>query len=254
MLKVGLQLYTVRDELELDFKGTLAKVAELGYQGVEFHNFYGHSPEEVRAILDEFSLEIVGTHVQYNSLLEDLDGVIAYHKAIGNRNLIVPYLSEEQRQWDNVFASMNEIGEKCAAQDMVLMYHNHDFEFTEQVEGQPALYAMYDTVTASHLQVELDSCWAHAAGYPPTEVIAKYAGRLPLVHWKDMRRSEGQVLTVEFGQGEIDLGAVATASDQAGAEWLVVEQDVCQNPPLQSIESSMNWIRKYAANGGLVHV
>ncbi|SEL84901.1 hypothetical protein SAMN05518856_12065 [Paenibacillus sp. OK003] len=134
------------------------------------------------------------------------------------------------------------------------MYHNHDFEFTEQVEGQQALYAMDDNVNAFHLQMELDSCWAHAAGSPPTEVIAKYAGRLPLVHWKDMCRSEGQVLTVEFGQGEVDLGAVAKASDQAGAEWLVVEQDVCQNHPLQSIESSMNWIRKYAANGGLVHV
>lgn len=96
------------------------------------------------------------------------------------------------------------------------MYHNHDFEFTEQVEGQQALYAMDDNVNAFHLQMELDSCWAHAAGSPPTEVIAKYAGRLPLVHWKDMCRSEGQVLTVEFGQGEVDLGAVAKASDQAG--------------------------------------
>ncbi|MDQ0168930.1 sugar phosphate isomerase/epimerase family protein [Paenibacillus tundrae] len=254
MLKIGLQLYTVRDELERDFKGTLAKIAELGYQGVEFHHFYGHSAEEVRALVNELGLEIVGTHVQYNSLKEDLDAVIAYHKELGNRNLIVPYLSEEQRQWDDVFASLNTIGEKIAAENLVLFYHNHDFELTAQVDGRPALYAMYETVPASYLQVELDSCWAHAAGYPPTEVIAKYAGRLPLVHWKDMSRSEGRVLTVEFGQGEVDLEAVAVASEQAGAEWLVVEQDECQNPSLLSIENSMNWIRQYAANGGPIHV
>jgi sugar phosphate isomerase/epimerase len=76
-----------------------------------------------------------------------------------------------------------------------------------------------------------------------------------VVHWKDVRRQEdGSPLTVELGEGEVDLKAVAEAADKAGAEWIVVEQDFCQNPPLEAIAKSMEWIKNYAKNGGPVHV
>lgn len=254
MLKLGLQLYTVRDLLEQDFKGTLAKVAELGYQGVEFHHFYGHSAEEVKAMLDELRLEVLGTHVQYDSLVNDLDEVIAYHKAIGNPNIVVPYLSEEQRSdWNEIFTNLKEIAHKLKQQDMVLLYHNHDFELTEKIGEKTVLGTLYDTLP--EIVAELDTCWIHFAGYNPEEYIAAYKDRLPIIHWKDVvRKEDGSPLTVELGKGEVDVAAVGDAAAKSGVEWIVVEQDTCTNPPLESIETSLQWIKQYVKNGGKVHV
>lgn len=116
MLKLGLQLYTVREEMEKDFEGTLKKVAELGYQGVEFHTFFGRSSAEVKKLLDENGLVAIGTHTPYDRMQNALDEEIAYNKEIGSSSLIVPYLGEEQRKWDEVFDNLKRIGEKCAAQ------------------------------------------------------------------------------------------------------------------------------------------
>jgi sugar phosphate isomerase/epimerase len=255
MLNLGLQLYTVREQTEQDFEGTLKKVAELGYKGVEFHDFFGRSSAEVKKLLDENGLVAIGTHTQYASMLEDLDSIITYNKEIGNKYIIVPYLSEEQRKWDEVFANLKVLGEKCKEQDMVLLYHNHDFEFTESYNGKTVFDAMYEEVPATLLEVEMDTCWVHFAGFDAVEYIHKYAGRLPLVHWKDVKRqADGSALTVEFGHGEVNLAAIAEAADQIGAEWIVVEQDTCQNPPLESITTSMAWVKNYAKNGGPINV
>ena len=255
MLKLGLQLYTVREQMEQDFEGTLKKVAELGYQGVEFHTFFGRSGEEVKRILDENGLVALGTHTQYLSMLDSLDKEIAINKAIGNPNLIVPFLAEDLRKWDDIFANLKVLGEKCNAAGMKLLYHNHEFEFTEAYGDGTVFDAMYQQVPASLLQVELDSCWAHYAGYDPVKYIEKYAGRLPIVHLKDMKRlPDGTAQTVELGAGEVNLKAIVQAADQAGVEWIVVEQDYCENPPLESIATSMEWIKNYVKNGGPVHV
>ncbi|MHA0857335.1 sugar phosphate isomerase/epimerase family protein [Paenibacillus sp. CMAA1364] len=255
MLQVGLQLYTIRDQMETDFEGTLKKVAELGYKGVEFHAFFGRSSSEVKRLLDENGLEVIGTHLPYEDLLGDIQSIITYNQEIGNKNLIIPHLTEEQRKWDEVFDNLTRIGEKCKEQGMVLLYHNHDFEFKESYGNQTAFDAMYEAVPASLLQVEMDTCWVHFAGYDAVEYIHKYKGRLPLVHWKDVvRQEDGTALTVEFGHGEVDLVAIAEAANQVGVEWLIVEQDVCVNPSMESIATSMNWIRNYKNNGGPIHV
>lgn len=113
MLKLGLQLYTLREELEQDFEGTLRKVAELGYSGVEFFNYFGRSAEEVKALLEETGLVALGAHRPYDAMLNDTEEEIRYNLAIGNRNLIIPYLTEEQRNWPEVAANLRIIGEKC---------------------------------------------------------------------------------------------------------------------------------------------
>ncbi|AOZ91498.1 sugar phosphate isomerase/epimerase family protein [Paenibacillus crassostreae] len=255
MLQLGLQLYTVRDQMEQDFEGTLKKVAELGYKGVEFHDFFGRSSSEVKKLLDENGLIAIGTHTQYVDMLANLDAIITYNKEIGNKYIIVPYLSEEQRKWDEVFANLKVLGEKCKEQDMVLLYHNHDFEFTESYGDKTVFDAMYEEVPASQLEVEMDTCWVHFAGFDPVEYVHNYAGRLPIVHWKDVKRQvDGSALTVELGHGEVDLAAIAEAADQVGAEWIVVEQDICQNPPLESIATSMAWVKKFVQNGGPINV
>lgn len=255
MVKVGLQLYTVRDNLEKDFEGTIAKVAALGYQGVEFAGFYGRTASQINELLKKHNLEVVGSHTQYTELLQDAQSLIDYNKEIGNRYIIVPFLSEEHRSnWPEVFTNLRKLGELCNQNDVVLLYHNHEFEFTEKLGEHTVFDAMYTEVPASLLQVELDSCWVQYGGYDPIEYIQKYAGRLPIVHWKDFKRTDKGAQTVELGEGEVPVAAIADATEKAGAEWLVVEQDSCLQPPLQSIEQSMNWVKSYGAKGGKVSV
>lgn len=255
MAKIGLQLFTVREQLAQDFEGTLRQVAALGYQGVEFHTFVGRSAEEVKALLDELGLEIVGTHIGYSRLLDHLDEEIAYHKAIGNKYLIVPYLTEEQRQWKDVFDNLVAIGTAVQKAGLMLGYHNHDFELTEQIDGKPVFDVLFESVPAHLLKVEMDTCWVHYGGYDPVEYIKRYTGHLPLIHLKDMSRDEdGKAVTVELGKGEVHLRAIIDAAVEANVEWIIVEQDYCTNPPLQSIETSIQWIHEYASQGGQMNV
>ncbi|WP_442602934.1 sugar phosphate isomerase/epimerase family protein [Paenibacillus sp. KN14-4R] len=253
--KIGLQLYTVRDAAEQDFEGTLREVARLGYQGVEFAGYGGLSADQLKTLLDELKLEVVGTHVSYERMLEELDDEIAYNQTLGNRYLIVPYMVGEKRSdadaWKIIYTNLQEIGAKCAEQGMVLCYHNHDFELLADVDGALALDAMFAAVPASDLQVELDTCWVYVAGQDPVAYMKKYEGRLPLVHFKDMRRLEnGDVQTVELGLGEVPLQPIANTAEQIGVKWLVVEQDECQKPSLESIANSMQWIREHLNIGG----
>lgn len=255
MLKIGLQLYTLREELELDFEGTLRKVAEQGYRGVEFYHFFGRSAAEVKQLLDETGLVALGAHRPYDVMLNDTAQEISYNLEIGNRNLIVPYLTEEQRDWDRVAANLRIIGEKCSAEGAVLSYHNHDFEFTEHFGGRTAFDGIFEEVPAELLQVEMDTCWVHYGGYDPVAYIQKYAGRLPIIHLKDMKkREDGSAETVVLGEGEINLAAILEAANEAGTEWAVVEQDYCSRAALDSIADSMKWIKAYANQGGNVHV
>ncbi len=256
MTQIGLQLYTVRDHLEQDFEGTLRKVAELGYKGVEFAGFYGRSVEQVQAILQETGLTAIGAHTAYTRLKEEMDEELAFNKAIGSRYIIVPFLEEADRnRWSEIIEDLKKFGERCKKEDLVLCYHNHDFELTLQHDGKPALDAIYEQVPASLLQVELDSCWVSFAGYNPLEYIATYQGRLPLVHWKDLtKKSDGSPDTVELGRGEIAITEIGDAAIAAGVEWLIVEQDHCAGDSLESIKTSMEWVRAYVEKGGQLHV
>lgn len=256
MVKVGLQLYTVREAMERDFEGTLRKVADLGYQGVEFAGFYGRTPDQVKAILEETGLVALGAHTSYGRLLHDLDEEIAFNKAIGNRYLIFPYLEEKDRgRWEEVIEDMKRIGQKCVDAGMVLFYHNHEFELTEELDGQPVLDAIFAKIPPELLQMELDSCWVSYAGFDPLEYISRYSGRLPLLHLKDMViKTDGTADTVELGQGEVAIKEVADAAISAGVEWLVVEQDHCAGNALESIKTSMDWVRDYGNQGGRINV
>ncbi|GAA3401895.1 sugar phosphate isomerase/epimerase [Paenibacillus hodogayensis] len=249
--KVGIQLYTLREETSKDFVGALRKVAEAGFAGVEFAGYGGLEAGELKKLLDELGLKAIGSHVGIKRLEEALDEEIAFNKTIGSSYIVCPGLGKEYRDseeaWRRTFGLLEDIGRKCAEQGIPFGYHNHAFELEENVGDQTALAALFDTVPAGTLKVELDSAWVYAAGHDPIATIGKYAGRIPLVHFKDLRRTEeGKWLTVELGTGSVDLKAIANAADEAGAEWLIYEQDLTQNPPFEAMANSIGWIK---ANG-----
>ncbi len=249
-LPIAVQLYSVRDMLEKDFRGTLEQVKALGYEGVEFAGLYGHAPEEIRAMLAEIGLTAVSAHVPIDALTGDMAKTVAEYKTIGCKYIAVPWLDENRRPghpgYPKTVEDIRAIGAETKRQGMTLLYHNHDFEFVK-VDGAYALDLLYAGIPADLLQTEIDTCWVNVAGENPAAYIRKYAGRAPVVHLKDFvmpgkkparmyeligvdDSAEAKADEVfEFrpvGHGCQDFPAILAAAQDAGAAWVVVEQDM----------------------------
>lgn len=243
---IALQLYSVRDDLAADFRGTLEKVKALGYDGVEFAGLFGHSADEVKAMLDELSLTPVSAHVPFVDMMANPD-ILADYAKIGCEFVVIPYLTEEyrpgQEKFNEVIAGAKLLGEKANTLGMKLCYHNHDFEFVK-LGGEYALDVLYSEVPASLLQTQIDTCWVNVGGEDPAAYVRKYAGRAEIVHLKDFagQKSEKMYALIgiddgkdsadtgafEFrpvGYGKQDFPAILAAAEDAGAKWVVVEQD-----------------------------
>jgi sugar phosphate isomerase/epimerase len=246
--KVGLQMYTLRDVLAEDFLGTLRQVAELGYEGVEFAGYGGMTAADLRAELDKLGLVSLGSHVGLEQMLEAPEEQIEFNLALGSKYLTVPWIGEERYKDEaavlETAKALEAIGRKCAERGLIFCYHNHSFELERTFGGQTMLDIIFGNASPDALAVELDACWVHNAGADPVAYIKKYSGRIPLVHFKDLKREGDHPATVELGKGEVDLLGIAKAASEAGTEWLIVEQDQCQNPPLVSIANSIEWMRQ----------
>lgn len=266
-LPVALQLYTVRDEMEADFAGTLRLVKDMGYVGVEFAGLFGKSAEEVKALCDEIGLTPISAHVPLDDMVADPSILEAYAQ-IGCKYVAVPYLGEERRPgtdgWEKTIADITFVCEKAKSLGMQMLYHNHDFEFVK-LDGKYALDILYDTVPADLLKTELDTCWVNVGGEDPAAYIIKYSGRAPVVHLKDfIQRSKGgklyELIGIEddgataqeeaftfmpVGYGMQDMPGILAASEKAGAEWVVVEQDrpAKGDAPLPSAKKSIDYLR-----------
>jgi len=249
--KLGIQLYTLRNETIEDFPGTLRKVAEQGFEGVEFSHlgFLGMQPEELKPLLDELGLKAIGAHIgSIDKVRDHIDEEIANIKAVGGRylatSLFDPTLRHNEYTYKQNFRIIAEAAKRCREQGIAFCFHNHEFELTEHVGGKPALDALMDYALETGLQVELDACWLYYGGKDPLAYIRKYKDSLPLLHYKDMRwADDGKADTVELGRGVMDLKAIAAEVNDSKVEWLIYEQDHCRIPPLASMSESMAWLK-----------
>ena len=161
-LPVAVQVYSVRDDAERDFKGTMQKIKDMGYDGVELAGLYGMKPAEVKAILEEVGLVPLSAHVPFQELEADIEGTVAQYKEIGMQYIAIPYLMEEDRPGTEKFLknieTFKKIGEACKKVGITLLYHNHDFEFVKMPNGPYALDYIYTEIPADLLQTELDIC------------------------------------------------------------------------------------------------
>ncbi len=262
-LPIAVQVYSVRDEATNDLRGTLTKIKEMGYDGVEFAGLYGYAPADVRALCDELGLVPISAHVPLAELKADPKGTIAAYVTIGCRYIAVPYLPEDLRPgtdaWPDTVEDIKRIAAEAKAQGITLLYHNHDFEFVK-LDGEYALDLLYAAIP--DLETELDTCWVKVAGEDPAAYIRKYAGRAPIVHLKDfvgqktesmyeligINKKAEQTTAFDFrpvGSGVQNFPEILDAARDAGSEWVVVEQDRASmgKTPLESIEMSINYLR-----------
>ncbi|MDI9519673.1 MAG: sugar phosphate isomerase/epimerase [Bacillota bacterium] len=266
-LPIAYQLYCVRNEMARDVVGTLKKVKELGFDGVEFAGFYDYSAQDMKALLKDIGLEPVSSHVPLQAILADMDKVIAYHKELGTPYIAVPYLAEEDRPGMPGFAKVLNLifrfGQKCRDAGIQLLYHNHDFEFAK-VSGLYGLDFIFQAIPEDLLKTEIDTCWVKYAGVDPITYLASYKGRAPVVHIKDFvsdnsGRTPYALIGLNedeeidrsgfsyrpFGHGSQEPEALVEAAIEAGAVWLVLEQDdPYGESPFEDARMSMETFRR----------
>jgi len=246
-IPVALQMYTVRDDQARDFAGTFEKVAAIGYEGAELAGTGGLTATELRNLLDGLGLRIAGGHVGLPQLETELNQALDYYSELGSDYITCPWLPEERRKsaedYRRLAATLTEVGAKTKERGIQLCYHNHAFEFTK-FDGENALDILFSASDPNLVKSELDTYWVEYGGESAVAYLTKYAGRVPLVHLKDMTPGENRTFA-ELGEGTIDWDAVLSACESASAQtaWYIVEQDTCQRPPLESARISFDYLR-----------
>ncbi len=239
----GLALYTVRDAMMKDARATLEKVAQAGYVNVEsagYNNgkFYNLSPADFKALLDEMKLTPISTH-QGSVTFANVDQQIADLKTAGFKYFVIPVPPMGTFMYDPVKKSMgmkggakalaetlNILGAKCKAAGLELLYHNHDFEFSKDADGNVILDYLLEHCDASTVNFQMDLYWVTKAGQDPVEYFKRYPGRFKIWHVKDM---DDQGRFAPVGNGHIDFKRILANKKLAGMQYYYVEQDACFN-------------------------
>jgi len=229
--KIGIQLYTVRDQMKADFEGTLARVAEIGYKEVEFAGYFNHSPADVKAILDRHGLSTPSTHIPFESD-DQWKAALDAAKTIGHEYIVMPWIPAERRKtlddWKTFAQVFNHAGQAARDAGIQFAYHNHDFEFPK-MEGQVPYDVLLQNTDPKLVQLEIDLYWITKAGQDPLAYFARWPGRVPLVHVKDSAGPPEHKM-VDVGQGKIDWKRIFAKRDQAGIKHAFVEHDQPPQP------------------------
>jgi sugar phosphate isomerase/epimerase len=272
-LSIGLQVFSIRNELAKDFWGTLEKVAEIGYKNIEFANHsattnfgvgFNINADTLKKRMETLGLKAVSAHIHPMSL-EIMDGVIDFHQAIGNDSIVcgVGYWKNKDEVLE--FSSyLNKIGEKCRKRGMEFYFHNHFMEF-QKFEGQYVMDIILENTEKELVKIEFDTYWALRGGVNPVEYLRKLGDRCDLIHQKDltqkavpanifeiigedceidrlkMREFSKVDYFTEIGEGTMDIKSIIEEARRIGvAKYIILEQDHSAMNELDSIKVSFD--------------
>jgi sugar phosphate isomerase/epimerase len=241
---IGLQLYTIRDAMGTDPRGSLKKVSDSGYRYVEpagyaDGKFYGIDPEEFRKIVNDLGMEVISSHTQVEAqgiTLDNAKKMAEDHARLGVKYCVQPWVVEEARTTVSSFRKMvsdwNMVGEIMKDHGIKFGYHDHNFEFAP-LEGIIPYYDIFmKELDKDLVTMELDLFWVTKAGQDPVEIIKKYPGRFEIFHMKDMYTKQDPFFTTvgvndfaPVGAGLIDFKRILAEKETAGMKYMIVEQD-----------------------------
>jgi sugar phosphate isomerase/epimerase len=235
--RVGLMLYSVRDECARDFEGTLRAVAELGYEGVELFDLHGHDPRRVRGWLDECGLAVAARHASLDAIETQLPALAAEGRMLGTARLVLAWIEPpaSAADADEMAGRLGRAAHEARALGVELGFHNHDREVGPLDDGR----SFVDRLLELPIFLELDLGWAWWGGVDPVELLERTRGRVPLVHVKDFS-VRGELSFCPVGDGNVGYERVAPAAVAAGVEWLLVEQDEAEGPALEAARRSLS--------------
>lgn len=252
---VGVQLYTLRNEIGKDPKGTLARVAQLGYKQVETFGYgnrkwFNLSPAELSAVLKQHGLSSPSGHTYPGSFFlkggweDEWKKAVEDSRALGQEFITIPWLEEAYRKdpdnYKKIAEGLNRAGAMAENGGLKLAYHNHDFEFAA-LDGQSGFDILSKNTDARLVQFELDLYWAVKAGHDPVKLFEAHPGRFCMWHVKDMDNTDKKFFT-EVGNGVIDFKRIFKHAKLSGMKYFFVEQDQCPGSPFDSIEKSIGYL------------
>lgn len=238
---IGVQLYSVRGLLDRDVEGTLAALAEIGYREVEFAGLHGKSAKEVRAMLDRHGLVSPSSHIALEDLTGSWPRVLDEIGTLGNRFVVCAWIDDKYRTVDGytrVAGMFDTVGAAARKAGIQFAYHNHAYEFAP-VDGRLPYDILLANADRDLVRMELDLYWITKGGGDPLAYFARFPGRFPLVHVKDMAKGGAMA---DVGQGIIDWKAIFAHAEQAGIAHYFVEHDDPPSP-LQDMKASYTYLR-----------
>lgn len=243
-IPVALTMYTLREEAARDYMGASRQALEMGYAGLQTH-YRACDPTQLRELAGDFGARVCGMHVSIDPLRSEPDAVAEFALELGCRDVTCPYLPEEFRGEEGfrrAAEALTDAGQDLRRHGIRLTYHNHSFEF-QPCGASDGFEVLFGAVDPKLVLAELDVYWLRHGGKDPVEYIRRFAGRLPLLHIKDMEPGEERFFA-EIGEGILDWPAIFAAAEDAGVEWAIVEQDACRRPPLESARLSLENLKK----------
>jgi len=243
-IPIGLQLYSVRDGCKKDFEKTMAAVAKMGYQGVEFAGYYDRSAKQIRALLKANGLQCCGTHTGLDTLLgEAFPKTVEFNRTIQNPYLIVPWLPEERVKskaaWLRTAALFNELAERLKPSGLRLGYHSHAYDF-KSTEGETP-WNLFAGNTGRDIILQIDTGNALSTGSDPVPFLKQHPGRTVTVHLKEYSATRPDAI---IGEGDIRWRDVfGVCESTGGTEWYIVEDEVTALT-LQRVKQDLDALRK----------
>ena len=241
---IGVQLYTVRSQMKASVEKTLAEVAAIGYQEVEFAGYFNRPPRAIRELLKRNGLQAPAAHIGIDLLRGPWNRTLDDSSEMGHKYLVVAWLDAKDRE--NVAAIkktadlFNKAAEDAKRYKIRLAYHNHEFEFKE-VEGRRMYDLLLEHTDPKLVQMEMDLYWIIKGGGDPAAYFARWPERFPMVHVKDSGPPPDRAMT-EVGSGVIDWGEIFAQRKQAGIKHFFVEHDEPKDP-MQSVATSYRYLR-----------
>ena len=255
MTNYGLQMYSVRDLTGTDLREALSRVAAMGYHYVEFAGFFDYPAAQIKAWLDEFGLEVSGTHTGMDQITPDtIEETIAYHKAIGCTDLIVPGAKwNTPEEMEATLAALNYAEKRLAEEGITLGYHNHSKEFYPTPYGK---VTEDEVIARTDVKLEIDTFWLFNAGIEPVAYCEAHKDRIRVIHLKDGVIPKGvvrdwstahkDVKGVSLGSGDAPVARVRDWALQNGV-LMVVESEGLDPTGLEEVERCIQYLRTLEA-------
>lgn len=243
-IPLGLQLYSVREDAAKDLAGVLKRVGQMGYDGVEFAGYYGHSAADVRKMLDDNGLQCCGGHLGLDTLLGDaLPATVEFQQTLGNQYLIVPGLAANRTAtkaaWLETAHIMNGVSDRLKPHGMRTGYHNHHTEF-RPLEGELPWDIFFGN-TSPDVIMQFDTGNAMVGGAEAGPFLRRYPGRAITVHLKEHSDTNNKAL---IGEGDVKWNEIFELCETiGGTKWYIVEQESYAYPPLECVERCLEKLR-----------
>ncbi len=250
-MKLAAQMFTVREftASEKEVAETVRRIRKIGYDAVQISGLKHYEPKSLKKILDENGMTVCATHTPFDRILNDTEAVIDEHRLFGTKYVGIGWYERQKsfEECDRTLKNFAAAADKLAAAGMKLLYHNHEHEFIK-IDGVRTLDYIRDNTDPDKFGFIADLYWVQFAGESPLRFIKEYAGRIPVVHFKDMRaveRDSKLTRISEIGNGNMDYVAVCDACKSAGVEWAAIEQDFCDGDPFDSLKESYEYVKNH---------